>query len=425
METDMVANAPVRRNAPCPCGSGKRFKHCHGAIAFARNRFSEIEAQYFAAAEASADPTVRLDVRINRLINEGKSREAAALLIREAPPFLPTNTPEAFGTRTATTIRRLVIENSHRLMRNASAADIEDACGLPVILADLLAGRGMENLAHDTLVIFPSHVLPTEAGVLRAIKALSPDCMTAAWHFDNHHTYLLNAQVARCADLCFPSHPMPMDYLSHAAPGRIGPTVPLATGQWSRPQLTSLWKRFEKEGRSDALSGHYAFYPLARRRNTLLLQAIEEWPQANLSLRQDWTYHTSPPEDRFLQWRKYKASVCLPVANDLGIRFFDALAAGQVPIIASDILDLDRVIPPDLQTSLPIIRLQDYTVAALRYAHERAIAAFNNEGSEGAERRHRFVLQNHMLANRIRLLVDEIAHLGRCSAQWDGSQNTR
>src|SRR5262249_26240481 len=25
----------VARNAPCPCGSGKKFKHCHGAIASA------------------------------------------------------------------------------------------------------------------------------------------------------------------------------------------------------------------------------------------------------------------------------------------------------------------------------------------------------------------------------------------------------
>ena len=22
----------IRRNSPCPCGSGKKFKHCHGAI---------------------------------------------------------------------------------------------------------------------------------------------------------------------------------------------------------------------------------------------------------------------------------------------------------------------------------------------------------------------------------------------------------
>jgi preprotein translocase subunit SecA len=23
----------VSRNEPCPCGSGKKFKHCHGVIA--------------------------------------------------------------------------------------------------------------------------------------------------------------------------------------------------------------------------------------------------------------------------------------------------------------------------------------------------------------------------------------------------------
>ena len=24
---------PISRNAPCPCGSGKKFKHCHGQLA--------------------------------------------------------------------------------------------------------------------------------------------------------------------------------------------------------------------------------------------------------------------------------------------------------------------------------------------------------------------------------------------------------
>jgi preprotein translocase subunit SecA len=28
-----VAEAPVSRNAPCPCGSGKKYKHCHGQLA--------------------------------------------------------------------------------------------------------------------------------------------------------------------------------------------------------------------------------------------------------------------------------------------------------------------------------------------------------------------------------------------------------
>jgi preprotein translocase subunit SecA len=27
-----VVEAPLSRNAPCPCGSGKKFKHCHGQL---------------------------------------------------------------------------------------------------------------------------------------------------------------------------------------------------------------------------------------------------------------------------------------------------------------------------------------------------------------------------------------------------------
>ena len=29
----MPANRTVSRNEPCPCGSGKKFKHCHGKLA--------------------------------------------------------------------------------------------------------------------------------------------------------------------------------------------------------------------------------------------------------------------------------------------------------------------------------------------------------------------------------------------------------
>jgi preprotein translocase subunit SecA len=28
-----VIEAPISRNAPCPCGSGLKYKHCHGQIA--------------------------------------------------------------------------------------------------------------------------------------------------------------------------------------------------------------------------------------------------------------------------------------------------------------------------------------------------------------------------------------------------------
>ena len=28
-----TVEAPASRNAPCPCGSGRKYKHCHGAVA--------------------------------------------------------------------------------------------------------------------------------------------------------------------------------------------------------------------------------------------------------------------------------------------------------------------------------------------------------------------------------------------------------
>ena len=32
--TTLVAAVPrVGRNEPCPCGSGKKYKHCHGRLA--------------------------------------------------------------------------------------------------------------------------------------------------------------------------------------------------------------------------------------------------------------------------------------------------------------------------------------------------------------------------------------------------------
>ena len=31
------ANLDISRNAPCPCGSGNKYKHCHGAVGAAQS----------------------------------------------------------------------------------------------------------------------------------------------------------------------------------------------------------------------------------------------------------------------------------------------------------------------------------------------------------------------------------------------------
>ena len=57
--------APHSRNAPCPCGSGKRYKDCHGAIAedasaLTARANAQMRAREFAAAEANLRAAERL-----------------------------------------------------------------------------------------------------------------------------------------------------------------------------------------------------------------------------------------------------------------------------------------------------------------------------------------------------------------------------
>jgi len=60
------AAAPAApRNAPCPCGSGKRFKDCHGALGptaavWVQRSLEQLQARDFAAAEASLQQARRL-----------------------------------------------------------------------------------------------------------------------------------------------------------------------------------------------------------------------------------------------------------------------------------------------------------------------------------------------------------------------------
>jgi predicted O-linked N-acetylglucosamine transferase (SPINDLY family) len=58
--------APASRNAACPCGSGKRFKDCHGALRpsamqWVQRALREMQERRFVAAEASFREAVKLE----------------------------------------------------------------------------------------------------------------------------------------------------------------------------------------------------------------------------------------------------------------------------------------------------------------------------------------------------------------------------
>jgi N-hydroxyarylamine O-acetyltransferase len=351
------------------------------------------------------------ETRINNLIAHARFQDAADLTEQAAGETegAAAVAPNRRLNRADDPIRRLVVHNGMHILKNTEANEIAEACGLPVRVLDLFTIPASDYVAPDVLVIIGSVVDTREREIARAVKEADPRCRFVAWHLDNHNHYLRNARLAAAADLSIPAHATSVDYLSRwAAGGRLGPIVPLAVLQWPVRMLAQLYEQSLGYPRRDSLSGHFAFYPAARRRNYFLAEAMTQWPEAELSLRANWTYHKRSAVDRFQSWRGYKTSLVLPVCEDLPIRFFDALAAGQVPIVPRDILDFDRVIPLADQATLPVVRLDDYSVAALRAAHEEAIDAFDRDGEAGAERRHRYVLDNHMLVHRYQTILRHV-----------------
>ena len=92
----MNATAPASsRNAPCPCGSGKRYKDCHGLIGgsaseWVQRALAQLQARDFAAAEASLREAQRLapeDARVHAnlgtlYVHQDRHADAEAPLAR-------------------------------------------------------------------------------------------------------------------------------------------------------------------------------------------------------------------------------------------------------------------------------------------------------------------------------------------------------
>ena len=121
-------NTPVRRNDPCPCGSGRRYKECHGRIE---------------AAAPSADALVQAAMRLHQ---QGRVDEAE----RRYREILAQFPGDAFATHYLglATWHRGEVASAERLMREsiatqASIPDFHNNLGL--LLRD--TGRPVEALA--------------------------------------------------------------------------------------------------------------------------------------------------------------------------------------------------------------------------------------------------------------------------------------
>ena len=239
-----------------------------------------------------------------------------------------------------------------------------------------------------------------------------PDTILAVWLWDNHISNVNNRRTALAADIVFPSHAYHSSYLANPL-SILGPHIPACSAQWSRAEAARLFAAHGSGPRSGKLLVNYVDYEFSPR-SALLRRLAADAPEADVMLmsadRRE-RYFAKSPAERFREWAAYKATVILPVERDLSTRVFDALLAGLVPIVPRTIQDFDLVVPPAVQESLGVVRIDAPSLESIREATLRAVRRFDALGPEGVAARHEYALRNHLLDNRVLAMAESIRQL--------------
>jgi GT2 family glycosyltransferase len=262
------------------------------------------------------------------------------------------------------------------------------------------------DIAGSDLIILLVHVL-NDLEVIKTLRAAKPDRPIIGWFWDNHHHLFENHAVAEALDLIIPGHDLYGEYLrnDHAIHGGH---VPLCITQWTRQDTAGWFQEFGAKERSPALYGGFVDYAFEPHRTTFLHKAIEHIPGNDLKILSEAnlaTYFGRSEKERFEEWCGYQTSLVLPLRNDLSQRVFDALLAGQIPLVPEEIRDLDLVVPPEMQEKLPIIRFSMRDFTSCQRAYEKATNSFAKDGHAGCLRRHQFALEQHTFSSMINVVI--------------------
>lgn len=264
---------------------------------------------------------------------------------------------------------------------------------------------GASERTSCSVVIVTNHGAEEEAEALWELrKQLGDEAIIAIWLWDNHAAHVGNLKAVLAADFVFPSHAYMADYL-HTPASLVSQHIPLCAAQWTRAEAETFFKDSTTAERHHKLLVNYVMQAIA---SPLRRRVLEEYrdglENADVFLMNQETrsrYFDLSPQDRFRDWASYKGTIIVPMGHDLSTRVFDALLAGLVPVVPEGIDDFEQVIPRDVQESLGIVRVESLELPAVREGARRALAIYDSMGVVGAQTRHAYVLDNHLLPNRI------------------------
>lgn len=285
---------------------------------------------------------------------------------------------------------------------------------------DALSPDPFRFIAHDAgkrldLVIQTVHGYDVSGQIWELYDKYGDDVVVALWHWDNHHSITNNLKCALAGDLVYPSHLNTADYLWSPA-SAVGPAIPACVGQWSRSEAASLFDRFGLQPRKHKTLLNYVLYDAYTERNDILQHiqnvAPEHCIEHCLMPRTDISrYFSKSPEERFQEWASCKATIILPLNQDVSTRVFDALLAGMVPVVAPFACEIDRIISVEDQLNLGVVRLTSFDVQHVVSAISESLDRFDAMGVDGILARHRYVIENHQIINRVTAILENVYRL--------------
>lgn len=267
------------------------------------------------------------------------------------------------------------------------------------------------RMTGPQIVIFQSIGIADEARQIWELReSLGPHDIIVLWLWDNHTAYIPNLRSAQAADLVFFSHSPHAEYLFSPASAVAG-HLAACSAQWRRGEATAFFQATDFSARRHSLLVNYVEYGFASERNTVIAAVRKNVPEAavlSMPAGNRKRYFNKSAEQRFAEWTEHKATLILPIHDDLSTRLFDALLCGLVPIVPTNIPDIDLLIPENEQQRLGIVRINSYEMEEIQHATQLALQNFDRLGREGAAARHHLVLDHHLLINRITALLHTI-----------------
>lgn len=292
------------------------------------------------------------------------------------------------------------------------------AARFPVHCLDLRQDPDEAQLAtlaealRDCVVI----VNGNDFGSLRLLQRLylsCPDTLFIATLYDNHHALDMCITLALCSDMVFPAHYDYLALLSRYSPFVRGP-LPASTIQWSKLQARRFAPRLYDTPRRIDLSGGFTRYPQFPFRQTIVQKVMAQEIGHALELpAEDAVEHHSvrTKEENWAVWASSKSNLMVSTLTDLPHRFFDALLTGNIPLVPRYLQVFFSHFDFSAFREAPVVWFDYSDLADMQDKVRQAVAMFDAAGKNGIAERHRFILEHHMMENRLETMLDDVHQL--------------